>query len=508
MKEKVLQEITEKRDRYTKHFMLPEKGTAAAVYPEPVHYETESGWEEIDNRLEAVSKDGKECYQNKASDLQVCFAKQTGENTLVSMEKDGKKVSWTMEENVVLARSARQARTGKSSFQILTEEEFPKGPEELYEETWRKDIPEDEPTEGSGDETGDEVTILPPASEDTPADGGSKDMPEVKEIQQKMGVKHLTSEGMYEEILPGVNVHYTLQSQRLKENIRLKTAQAAEQELIFHLRYTDMEMKKEEDGSLGLYSENQRIFWFDKPYMYDAKGCVSQEVELLIEAEEGGCKVTVKAEKEWLLADDRSYPIIIDPMTETSKTKTNIEDTYIFTGGTDSSADPSSVYAYGSFVAGKSTALGNCRSLLRFRNLPDIGKGSILYAATMYLWQYEYSSYGIAKLPLVANEILNNWTEKDVRWHNQPSVSGNVLDYKEVKQVQNGNTITITPIGFDVTRLVRQWYNTGNNYGIMLRGMYENESDLTKTAFARFYASIIQRFQQISFRAESFIIEM
>lgn len=48
------------------------------------------------------------------------------------------------------------------------------------------------------------------------------------------------------------------------------------------------------------------------------------------------------------------------------------------------------------------------------------------------------------KLPLVANEILNNWTEKDVRWHNQPSVSGNVLDYKEVKQVQNGNTITIT----------------------------------------------------------------
>ena len=126
MKEKVLQEITEKRDRYTKHFMLPEKGTAAAVYPEPVHYETESGWEEIDNRLEAVSKDGKECYQNKASDLQVCFAKQTGENTLVSMEKDGKKVSWTMEENVVLARSARQARTGKSSFQILTEEEFPK----------------------------------------------------------------------------------------------------------------------------------------------------------------------------------------------------------------------------------------------------------------------------------------------------------------------------------------------------------------------------------------------
>ncbi|MFR3414274.1 MAG: hypothetical protein ACLTS1_18625 [Coprococcus sp.] len=56
MTEKVLQEITEKRDRYTKHFMLPEKGTAAAVYPEPVHYETESGWEEIDNRLKQYQR--------------------------------------------------------------------------------------------------------------------------------------------------------------------------------------------------------------------------------------------------------------------------------------------------------------------------------------------------------------------------------------------------------------------------------------------------------------------
>ena len=62
-----------------------------------------------------------------------------------------------------------------------------------------------------------------------------------------------------------------------------------------------MEMKKEEDGSLGLYSEDQRVFWFDKPYMYDGKGCVSQEVELLIEAEEGGCKVTVKQKKNGCL---------------------------------------------------------------------------------------------------------------------------------------------------------------------------------------------------------------
>lgn len=110
MTEKVLQEITEKRDRYTKHFMLPEKGTAAAVYPEPVHYETESGWEEIDNRLEAVSKDGKECYQNKASDLQVCFAKQTGENAC----KHGKRWEKSFMDNGRKCGIGKKRKAGKN----------------------------------------------------------------------------------------------------------------------------------------------------------------------------------------------------------------------------------------------------------------------------------------------------------------------------------------------------------------------------------------------------------
>lgn len=73
------------------------------------------------------------------------------------------------------------------------------------------------------------------------------------------------------------------------------------------------------------------------------------------------------------------------------KTRSNIEDTYIFPCGSDPD-DAAEVYAYGSFLVGKSTENGNNRALLRFKNLPDIGKGSILYAATMYIWQYQYSS--------------------------------------------------------------------------------------------------------------------
>lgn len=107
----------------------------------------------------------------------------------------------------------------------------------------------------------------------------------------------------------------------------------------------------------------------------------------------------------------------------------------------------------------------------------------------MYIWQYEYSASVYTKIPLLAQEITGTWDEKSVRWNNQPAVAGTVLDYKEVGQVTSGNTTTITPIGFDVTKLARKWYNTGVNNGIMIRSQYESEPGDSKNAYARFYAS-------------------
>ena len=53
-----------------------EKGTAAAVYAVPVHYEENGNWQEIDNRLESAVQGGKRIYQNKASRVHVCFAER------------------------------------------------------------------------------------------------------------------------------------------------------------------------------------------------------------------------------------------------------------------------------------------------------------------------------------------------------------------------------------------------------------------------------------------------
>ena len=315
---------------------------------------------------------------------------------------------------------------------------------------------------------------------------------EEDEIRKMMCVPHLNGEGVYEEILPGIDLHYSIQGEQLKENIRLNRKEAAEQELSFQLTHPGMELRSEEDGGLGLYdSESQesgRIFRLVKPYMYDAAGNQSLQVEFQVEIGTESSVIKVVPDREWMQDTERVYPIVIDPMTETSKTKGNIEDTYVFTGG-NVPENPGNVYAYGSFVVGRSDELGKMRALLRFRDLPDIGKGSIIYGATMYIWQFEYSSYSNPELPLLAYEVKNSWDEQSVRWGNQPAIDGTVLDYKKVKQVVNGNTVMITPIGFNVTRLVRQWYNTGKNYGIMVKSKYEDDENLANRAYARFYAS-------------------
>lgn len=176
-----------------------------------------------------------------------------------------------------------------------------------------------------------------------------------------MCVPHLNGEGVYEEILPGIDLHYSIQGEQLKENIRLNREEAAEQELSFQLMHPGMELRSEEDGGLGLYdSENQesgRIFRLVKPYMYDAAGNQSLQVEFQVEIGTESSVIKVVPDREWMQDTERVYPIVIDPMTETSKTKGNIEDTYVFTGG-NVPENPGNVYAYGSFVVGRSDELG------------------------------------------------------------------------------------------------------------------------------------------------------
>ena len=136
----VVGEDIEKRDRFTKHFLMEDGSYVAAVYEMPVHYEKDGRWEEIDNRLISDGAEGEEeGYINKASDVRVKFSRYSTAAQLVSMQSAGADISWELlkpETEETLAES--------------TEEETEESSEgDSEEESESRDVSEEDETEES-----------------------------------------------------------------------------------------------------------------------------------------------------------------------------------------------------------------------------------------------------------------------------------------------------------------------------------------------------------------------
>ncbi|MEE1086659.1 MAG: hypothetical protein U0L05_05775 [Schaedlerella sp.] len=112
MKERILRELPEKRERCVKHYQMTDKRMVAAVYPSPVHYEDNGMWKEIDNQLEEVEKEGKKFFQNRDSAVKVRFAEAAGEKELVMVEKNGRKLFYRNKEKKNSSVRRQNWRTG------------------------------------------------------------------------------------------------------------------------------------------------------------------------------------------------------------------------------------------------------------------------------------------------------------------------------------------------------------------------------------------------------------
>ena len=89
----IVDEIPEKRTKYTKEFLLSNGLHLATVYADAVHYESEDGWKEIDNTLK-LNKEG--TYSNTAGVWDVRFPQSLTGEKAVAVTKDGYTLSFRM----------------------------------------------------------------------------------------------------------------------------------------------------------------------------------------------------------------------------------------------------------------------------------------------------------------------------------------------------------------------------------------------------------------------------
>lgn len=89
-------ELPSKRTAISTVYLNPDGSFTEQIYSEPHFYQdpTDKRWKPIDNSLKSSSKKpGK--LENTANDFNTDFDSQTGKNTLVTVTKEGKSVSFT-----------------------------------------------------------------------------------------------------------------------------------------------------------------------------------------------------------------------------------------------------------------------------------------------------------------------------------------------------------------------------------------------------------------------------
>ena len=90
--DEILYEDTNRRDEYTKYFVMSNGLNKAVKYAQPIHYKENGEWIDIDNTLEYNQETDK--YENQANSFKVNFDEKINSEELFSIENKGYVMSW------------------------------------------------------------------------------------------------------------------------------------------------------------------------------------------------------------------------------------------------------------------------------------------------------------------------------------------------------------------------------------------------------------------------------
>ena len=273
----------------------------------------------------------------------------------------------------------------------------------------------------------------------------------------------LTSETAYREVFPGVDLQYIVSPVGVKENILLRSP-AAKRE--FTIRYQvggGLKAVQQDARTIALRKGEETVYTLSAPVMTDAGGAASDALTLTLEENRGGnLTVRLAADSAWLDDEARQYPVVLDPSFTTDyNDSSSVQTRYVMQYDKN--------HADGTLFAGwQNGGMGQTQSLVRFPSLPALSRGDVVVDAWMSLAQTDYSHVGAPELQVDVYEITQTWDWGNTgkRWQTggAPGASGIVQDYALASASTTGGQLN-----WNITRLVRQWYEGGRNYGVLLK---------------------------------------
>ncbi|MBQ7365062.1 MAG: DNRLRE domain-containing protein, partial [Clostridia bacterium] len=405
-------EDTSLREETVKHFRLSDGSYVAYQYSGAVHMLAEDGsWQDIDNRL---SENGSEF---SSSDARIKFVKKiTGNESIFTLHEGNHKI--TMVLDGAIKKTPGEATNTETAF--------------------------------------DESATL---------------------LQKLTTLDHLSSRVIYRDILDGVDLEYLVNGRNVKENLIVKKV-PAESRWTFTLKLNQLTAALSDANDVLLCDGDTVLYRIPAPTVWDADGNFAPDgaaYYTLTALGENRYSLTITVDEAWMQADDRAYPVTVDP--PIYGTNGNMSDTYVYEGAKTTS--------YGSntyLQVGEDSSAYEYVSFFGMTTLPTLPAAATVIASSIGLYCYDFVTYSPTYVNIgvygatSAFSESSTWTGLGVS-ESEPD-SSLLVDYAKITSASEG-----TWVSWDLTELCKAWYAGSANYGVYFRDVQGTR------VYARFYSS-------------------
>ena len=283
-----------------------------------------------------------------------------------------------------------------------------------------------------------------------------------------MVVENQAGAVQYRNILPSTNLEYAVTSSSVKESIVVREPQS-EYKYYFDMDLDGLTPVENNDGSISLTESGDtanEIFWIEAPYMYDANNDESFAVTMSLTEVEGKYVLAVEADKDWINAADRAFPVVIDPTLHLSGTY--IDDAFVISG-----------LQMNSLRRGKELRVGRnltnlTRTYMKIKMPVNISAQSVIQEATLKLKKASYfQALGQSDVNINAYLFCRgkiSWDFDTLEWGNQPyGYANNTFRWYDDDMLDSvpANKQTET-YSFNILNAVKRWIATGDNRGVAI----------------------------------------
>ena len=446
---KIVSEVTEMREESVKYFLCDDGSYIAATYAAPVHYNENGVWKEIDNTLTPSSKSGETVYSTKGG-LNVTVPSELGSGKRFTATNGGHTISFGVKsiDNSLSAQA-----------KVVETDALPS----VVKMNSTAEISDEKVTASSMAQKAETLT--------------EKQKVE-KFNNEQMTVDKQSGAVVYKGFNQQSDLEYIVTSNSLKENIVVYKPQA-EYVYSFDLDSDGLIPVEQPNGSIILVeseASQEAVFTLDAPYMYDANGAESYDIELSIKENGDEYVVTVEADSTWLNNSEREFPVVIDPTWSAPNSK--IQDVYVI-NGTFANQPRSNT----EIRAGRNLT-NIVRSYIKLTLPTNLPIGYSVDSSTITFTKQNY--FKVSKdIDIRAYDCKDaaSWSTSSISWNNQPfdnSNNGYLNSNPELLSSVAAKS-DMDSYSFDITKAVQRWKNGGNNNGIMLAS--SDESAKTQVDF-------------------------